>query len=423
MVRLVDEDDAADALAEPGLHPRAGLAGVHDLAEGDLDDLVGGQEPERVEEPGGDAGDRGLARARGALEDHVHGGLRDRAALAQVGPAAPGEGGQAVHIGLDVLQADERVEVAEDGVHPVRVRLGQPQERVRGHDPGVPGRGGGPPEGAVQVGARGQVGCDAPGVADGQIVAQRDPYQGGLDLLRPRGRQPEGLHGAVPQGEGLELVAGVEQDEQEAGARPGALDQHPHGPLEVAQGLGAGLLALLRQALDDGDDAAALRVAECGGQAGELVEVALAVGARAGCLRSTPGGLAGLFGLFCLAGRLGLRWAGRLGRLSRLGRVSLAAVVGARGAGGIVAVGRPASGLEQVQEGGGIVVGAEIALGGEGHGDDVGVLLPRPVPDGLRQREAAEVGVVEEDVVRVRRQTPHGLHGIELATVEEAVSS
>ena len=113
-----------------------------DLAEGDLDDLVGGQEPERVEESGDDAGDGGLARARGPLEDHVHGGLRDRAALAQVGPAAPGEGGQAVHVGLDALQADERVEVAEDGVHPVLVRLGQPQERVRGDDPGVPSRGG-----------------------------------------------------------------------------------------------------------------------------------------------------------------------------------------------------------------------------------------------------------------------------------------
>ena len=98
--------------------------------------------------------------------------IRESLAAAAARRRAPGEGGQAVHVGLDGLQADERVEVAEDGVHPVLVRLGQPQERVRGDNPGVPCRGGRPPEGAVQVGARGQVGRDARGVADGQVVAQ-----------------------------------------------------------------------------------------------------------------------------------------------------------------------------------------------------------------------------------------------------------
>ena len=82
---------------------------------------------------------------------------------------------------------------------------------------------------------------------------------------------------------------------------------------------------------------------------------------------------------------------------------------------------RFASGMQKI--GKSVRLGYQLALGGENDDEGLGFLLECPVPDGASQREASEIGVVEEDVVCVPRQVPHGLGGGQCSTAQKAMHS
>ena len=65
--------------------------------------------------------------------------------------------------------------------------------------------------------------------------------------------------------------------------------------------------------------------------------------------------------------------------------------------------------------------GDQLSFGGEYDGEGLEVLFECPVSDGVGQREASEIGVVEEDVVRVPRQVPHGLGGGQCSIAQESM--
>ena len=80
---------------------------------------------------------------------------------------------------------------------------------------------------------------------------------------------------------------------------------------------------------------------------------------------------------------------------------------------------RFAPGMQKI--GKSVRLGYQLALGGEDDDESLGVLFERPVSDGVGQREASEIGVVEEDVVCVPRQVLYGLCGGWCPTAQKAM--
>jgi len=154
---------------------------------------------------------------------------------------------------------------------------------------------------------------------------------------------------------------------------------------------GCGSLELLRQAENDCDDATAKGLSKSEGQEGELIGVSAAAGVEifGGALRGPA-------------------------RKSRCEDV----VEGVRGN-----VMGSARFTFVMKTGKNVCLGDQIALGGENDDESLGVLFECPVSDGVGQREASEIGVVEEDVACVPRQVPHGLDGRQCSTAQEAMHS
>ena len=157
---------------------------------------------------------------------------------------------------------------------------------------------------------------------------------------------------------------------------------------------GCDSLELLRQTEDDCNDATAMGSSENGGQKGKLIGVSSILGAGAevlgGALRGPVEGM---------------------GDGDALGGVRVNTLGNTRFAPGMQKIGKS------------VRLGYQLALGGEDDDESLGVLFERPVSDGVGQREASEIGVVEEDVVCVPRQVPYGLCGGRCPTAQEAMGS
>ena len=172
-MRLIDEDDAAASPHETALHTFCGLVRVlgDERCRENFDDFVFGKNSQRMEEPSDDTSYGGLAGARGALENHVHGGFRESAVLAQLYMASLSDIRKFVEITL-VLEPDEGVQLLEDGGDMSFVGLRQMQECIYTNVPGAPGERSDPSKSALQVPVCSQITSDAIRVTHGYVVPQ-----------------------------------------------------------------------------------------------------------------------------------------------------------------------------------------------------------------------------------------------------------
>jgi hypothetical protein len=141
-VGLVEEQHAVERAVDDGGGLRRRLADVarDEVLARDLDDAVARQQPEALVEAPEQPRDGGLAGAGAALEDEVQ---RDLHGLQAGGPAQRGDPqqlGQAVDLGLDRGEADQRIELGE---HRVVAGLVEAQRRRIGRGRAGPALGGG----------------------------------------------------------------------------------------------------------------------------------------------------------------------------------------------------------------------------------------------------------------------------------------
>ena len=119
-VGLVDEKDAPQRALDDAVGQRGGVAGVaaHQVPPADLHQLAAPQRADSLQVPGHQPGDGGLAGARVAGKDHVHG----QAGRLEAGGRPPlldlDIVGQAEHVLLDLVQAHQRIQLPLDLLGP-----------------------------------------------------------------------------------------------------------------------------------------------------------------------------------------------------------------------------------------------------------------------------------------------------------------